>query len=134
MDTFHEGVELSFRSVTGSATREWVPLMFFTSKSDLGDKSGLHSISLTDSVTNGNSFMLRGYRVPYVVGNGGHYNVSFCSGAQHPLEFRWLQTSSEVNGGFSDVVMLDNISITVHNRTHDATLFENDFDHQNSTE
>lgn len=105
--------------------------MYITAKPYGDESSGLDPISITDRVDS-DSFLLRGYRVPYVVSSGGHYNVSFCTSFQHPLEFRWLQTSSEVDKGVSDVILLDNILVTVHNSTHNGTLFNDDFDRQNS--
>ena len=128
VDTFNEGVELSVRE---SATTDWMPLMYITGKSYGDESSGLDPISITERVDS-ESFLLRGYSVPYVVSSGGRYNVSFCSSFQHPLEFRWLQTSSEADEGVRDVILLDNITITVRNSTHSGTLFNDDFDRQNS--
>ena len=125
VDTFSEGVELSFRE---SATTEWVPLMYITGKSYGDESSGLDPISIIESDrVNSDRFLLRGYSVPYVVSSGGQYNVSFCTSFQRPLEFRWLQTSSEAEKGVSDVILLDYISIIARNSTHSSTLFDDDF-------
>lgn len=124
-------------------TGEWIPLMYYASTSNPGNMSEAPSpISLSKNisddinVTHGN-FMLRGYSVPYVIESRGHHTISLCndeSVLQHPLQFRWLQTVLQVNNGISDVIVLDNITITVHNGTEHAILYEDDFDRRNSSE
>ena len=128
-----------------NGTGEWVPLMYYASNSNLGDiNNGAQSpISLAENIpddvniTRGN-FTLRGYDVPYVIESGGRHTISLCnrdgSIFQYPLQFRWLQTSIQEHADISDVIVLDNISVSVHNGTQKATLFEDDFNHQNSSE
>lgn len=130
VDTFHEGVELAYRIAKDATTSTWTPLMYFTATTILSDVSGMQSpISLTKNVVNitTGTVLLRGYHVPYVIQNGERYTVRLCRDVNQPLEFRWLQTSLDVHKGISDVVALDNITISVHNATHSATLFQDDF-------
>ena len=142
IDSFHEGVELSFRSTIEDedmAGQEWIPLMYITGSSNLDDDtiSLVKSDTLTDK-RRGN-FMLRGYSVPYVIASSGkhQYRVTLCkedaSFLEYPMVFRWLQTSSMMNRSITeDIVMLDDISISLQNSSHYASLFEQSFDDQNS--
>ena len=119
---------------------EWVPLMYFAS--NLNPDSD-NTISLVENKilqnpnneTQGN-FMLRGYSVPYVIASKGRHRVTLCSEADlldYPVEFRWLQTSSLTNRSITeDVIMLDNISISLQNSSHYASLFDEGFDDLNS--
>lgn len=146
IDNFDEGIELSYRILTDNGTGEWIPLTFFAGKSNLAiSGSEQSSISLTDNILYYNitnisgSFILRGYTVPFVIEEEGHHSVFLCrneSVLQYPLQFRWLQTSSQDDQGVQDIVILDNITITVHNRTRSPqpyTLFKTNFDSQTST-
>lgn len=143
MNDFHEGVELSFRNIKENVTGEWIPLMYYASNSNPGNISEAQSpISLAENIpddiniTHGN-FTLRGYSVPYVIESGGKHTISLCKDEtvlRYPLQFRWLQTSLQVHDGISDVIVLDNITISVHSGTQRVTLYEDDFDHQNSSE
>ena len=147
IDSFHEGVELSFRSVVKDEEfedvtlpdNEWIPLMYFTSNQlNIDDDS---AISLVENETLSNetrgSFMLRGYSTPYAVASKGRHRVTLCGEADlldYPMEFRWLQTSSLDNRNITeDVVVLDNISISLQNSSHYASLFDGGFEEDPSS-
>lgn len=86
------------------------------------------------------NFTLRGYNVPYVIETEAKsyymYNVSICREGilQYPFQLRWLQTSYQEGDGMSDVVMLDNVAVSVRNGTDYAPLLEDCFDNQTSIE
>ena len=132
IDTFNEGVELSFKSSPEQeGNGEWIPLMYFAKDTNLSDVSGTPStISLTENTTISGArgrFTLRGYDVPYVIKDGGQFNVSVCRDKnvlQRPIEFRWLQTSLRDSGDLGDVIMLDKIVISILNGTHSANLYQ----------
>ena len=144
IDSFHEGVELSFRSLvedgedTTQSDSDWVPLVYFASNLNLDTDDTISLVeknTLLENETQGN-FMLRGYSVPYVIASRGQRHVTLCSGADlldHPVELRWLQTSSLINRNITeDVIMLDNIGIRLQNSSHYASLFDENFDNQTS--
>ena len=114
---------------------EWVPLVYFASSLNLSDGNAI-SIVANGTLTNksGERFMLRGYSVPYIIASRDRHRVTLCSEADlldYPMEFRWLQTSSRSLNGRStaeDIVMLDNISISLQNSSHSASLFNEYFD------
>ena len=143
IDSFHEGVELSFRSLVKNeeymtqSDGEWVPLIYFASNLNL---TADNIISLVENNTlsnkTGGSFMLRGYTVPYIITSKGSHRVTLCSEADlldYPLEFRWLQTSSLSNRSTAeDIILLDNISISLQNASHFTSLFDEEVNDQNS--
>ena len=144
IDSFHEGVELSFRNLVKSeedmtqSDEEWVPLIYFTSNLNLtaGNLISLVENNTLSNETRGN-FMLRGYSVPYVITSKGSHRVTLCSSEadllDYPLELRWLQTSSISNRSTAeDIIMLDNISIRLQNASHFASLFDEEVNDQNS--
>ena len=139
-ESFHEGVEFSFKSLTENSTSEWIPLMYFARTSDLNEADGKSSpIFIAENVSNpiGNGFFeLRGYRVPYIITNRGQHSISLCrdeSVLKHPLQFRWLQTASQVENIISDVVLLDNVTIDLREGTLSASLIEDAFDNPTSS-
>lgn len=135
-ESFHEGVEVSFRSTTAKSTGEWIPITYFVSPfvSDISDDGKSQTaIPLTNSMLNGinGTFVLREYRVPYTIANGQYHSISLCGDPdifQQPLQFRWLQTSSQIKDGIKGVVLLDSISISLHKGTLSASMFEDNFD------
>lgn len=129
IDNIHEGVELSFRSLSEDKAGEWIPLMYYTIQST---KSQPLYIELPSLETNSSkNFILRSYRVPLIHNNEGRgrYNVSICGKEifQNPLQFRWLQTSYQEDNLTRDTVLLDNIVILVRNNSQYAVLLEDCF-------
>ena len=119
---------------------EWIPLVYIASNRSPDDNT---TIPLVENKILGNSnnetqgnFVLRGYSVPYVIASKGRHHVTLCSEEDildYPIEFRWLQTSSLTNRSIrEDIVVLDNISISIQNSTHSASLFDEGFDDLNS--
>ena len=114
---------------------EWIPLVYFTSSLDLSDGNAI-SVVVNGTPINETRgmFMLRGYSVPYIIASRDRHRVTLCSETDlldYPMEFRWLQTSSiSLNGRSTaeDVVMLDNISISLQNSSYSASLFDECFD------
>ena len=131
INDFHEGVELSFRSLKDDGPGEWIPLMYLTGLSNITQPSYFSFERITED-----TLSLRGYSVPYIVQDQNHYNVSVCGEDifQYPLQFRWLQSSHQEGSSISDVVLLDNVTVSVRNSTHHAVLLEDCFDGQNSIE
>lgn len=139
IESFHEGLELSFRSLTENGPREWTPLMYYSSNSTQQDNNfniGSSSIRIIDST--GDILTLRGYSVPYIIQTRGHYNASLCGGEedvfQYPLQFRWLQTAFQFDNVIRDVIVLDNVSISLCYDDQCTTLLVDDFDSQDSIE
>ena len=137
VEDFSEGVELSFRTISEDGTiSEWIPLMYFASSLELNQPH----VWLIPSKLTGNSgqFILRGYHVAYTIQSQDnynyHYNISMCGGdiLQRPLQFRWLQTSYQLDYIVRDIVLLDNVTVRLKNSTHYAVLLEDCFDYQNS--
>ena len=144
IDTFHEGVELSVRRVIDNISdTEWIPLLYITRSSSLSNNEGESqtSISITndDNITHmrNGSFVLRGYTVPYLITNGSRQLVSLCGEGilEDRLQLRWLQMSRQypLEQGESDVIILDNITISVYRGHQPTSLFEENFDDTLST-
>lgn len=136
IDDFREGVELSFRSLTEEGHGEWIPLMYIANLSRTTQPFvELPSENIAGD-SNSGDFTLRGYNVPYVIQNGDYYtyNISICGNDifQHQLQFRWLHSSYQVGDFIRDVVLLDNITVSVQNSTHYTVLLQDCFDGQNS--
>lgn len=138
---FREGVEFSFRNTREG---EWIPLMFFASNTNFPEDRYIklpneESIMENSITSDDGNFTLRGYSVPYVIqsNNDTMHNVSVCMRNTQDaidLQFRWLHTTRQDNKStIRDVVILDNISVTAHDSTHDFTLLEDDFDDENQT-
>lgn len=139
--SFNEGVELSFKITTGSgcSTSEWIPLMYFAPMiADQSDNSeNSPPISVAGDITNktAGSFILRGYTVPYVITKKGQHSISLCGDEKifkNPLQFQWLQTASQQSAGIRDVVLLDNITISLLKEDLSGPLFNDDFQNQSS--
>ena len=114
---------------------EWIPLMYFASSLDLSDGNAISVVANGTPINEtAGMFMLRGYSVPYIIASRDRHRVTLCSETDlldYPMEFRWLQTSSiSLNGRSTteDVVVLDNISISLQNSSHSASLFDEPFD------
>ena len=112
--------------------------MYITGSSSVDTGESISLIKTPpDDETRGN-FTLRGYGVPYVIVNRGRHNITLCRDesvlSELPVEFRWLQTSSSSDNRstIEDVIALDNISISLHNGSHYASLFKESFDDQKS--
>ena len=127
-------MELSLRNVIDGKPQDWIPLMFFVTALE---KEGPSFFSLTDenfSEAQGN-FTLRGYRVPYVNTTDDRYTISVCGSEvlEHPMQFRWVHNSLQRpdDGTINepkDVIMLDNVTVTLRNDTHGGLLFEDCFE------
>lgn len=136
IDNVQEGIELSLRSMMEDGPGEWIPLLYFTRPSNTTLPSSIELLPGDfETSSTGGSFTLRGYRVPYVQ-TKSYYNVSICGeGILHnPFQLRWLQTTYQEGHYKSDVVTLDNVTVSVRNGTHYATLLEDCFDNQASIE
>ena len=139
IDSVQEGIELSLRSMTEDGPGEWIPLLYFTRQSNTTPPSSIELLpgQLETSSVDGN-FTLRGYRVPYMIETQtkSYYNVSICGEGilENPFQFRWLQTSYQEGENMSDVVMLDNVTVSVTNGTYYTILLEDCFDNQTSIE
>ena len=136
IDTIQEGMELSFRTTIEGGPTEWIPLLFITKTSDTTQPPLIELLpSLYNTSTS--SFTLRGYRIPYVLESEteNYYNVSICGDGilEYPLQLRWLQTSYQDLDSdviMSDVIILDNVTVSLRNGTHYATLLQDCFDDQ----
>ena len=132
-----EGVELSFRNIVEGNPREWIPLAFFTKQSNNTLQPFIELLSEL-LYTDTNSFILRGYRITYVLVSQpkSWYSVSICGDGilEYPLQLRWLQTSyqeEEFNTSTpTDVVILDNVTVGVRNGTDYALLLQDTFSNQ----
>ena len=114
---------------------EWIPLVYYASSLDLSDGNAISVVANGTPINEtGGRFMLRGYSVPYIIASKDQHRVTLCSETDlldYPMEFRWLQTSSiSLNGRSTaeDIVKLDNISISLQNSSHSASLFDERFD------
>ena len=143
IDEFYEGVELSFRSLTDDqeGPGQWIPLLYVTADLPNISQSQLSALSF-ESNADDTSIILRGYSVPYIVSSEGdsYVKVSICGQSvddwlfRYPLIFRWLQSSrQEQNSIRSDVILLDNVAVSLRNRTHVVRLLEESFDDPNFT-
>ena len=137
IDNIQEGVELSFKSIVEGSPGEWIPLAFFTKQSDITLQPSIELLSeLLHSTTS--SFILRGYRITYILASNpkNWYSVSICGDGilEYPLQLRWLQTSyqeEEFNTSPpSDVIILDNVLVSVRNGTDYAILLQETFSNQ----
>lgn len=120
-------------------------MMYFVSPGSVpgmrNDDKSWTTIPLTNNIPSGTNgtFVLRGYRMPYTVANGQYHSISLCADSgifQQSLEFRWLQTSSNTKDGIQDVVLLDDITISLHEAIPrlPTPLFEHNFDLNTSSE
>ena len=140
IDDIQEGVELSFRSIVEGSAGEWIPLAFFTKQSDNITLPPFIELLSELLYTPASSFILRGYRIMYILESQlkSWYTVSICGDGilESPLQLRWLQTSynyqgEDFNTGTpSDVVILDNVTVSVRNGTDYALLFQDTFSNQ----
>lgn len=136
LSTFEEGVEFSFRNLN-SSSREWIPLVFYSSTTKSNDLIKIGDINTTSQRVN-----IRGYDVTYVIGSDVTIselkaNLSICGseiaqskGLFNYIQFRWLQTVRQTGNTNRDIVFLDNI--TISSQQHEI-LFD-DFDNQTSIE
>ena len=115
-EDFSEGVEFSVKRNNG----EWIPLMFIAPHLNITEPF----IKLSENIDN--EFTLRGYTVPYVIQttNVENYNISICRNNifRDKLQFRWLQTSYQMDEFVRDVVMLDNVHVRAGNCSTYVTL------------
>lgn len=137
IDDIQEGVELSLRSIVEGSPREWIPLAFYTKQSDITLQPFIELLPEL-LYTHTSSFILRGYRIMYILESQpkSWYSVSICGDGilEYPLQLRWLQTSykeEEFNTSTpSDVVILDNVTVSVRNGMYYALLLQDTFSNQ----
>ena len=140
LDSFDEGVEFSFRNLN-SSSREWIPLMFFTSR-DRRDES----INIGRVNTSSSRVQIRGYSVLYnsAIANDASrsldVNLSICgseivqsNGVFNHIQFRWLQTVTQIARSNRDRVLLDNVEIYSY-LIKKYQIFMDDFNDQTTLE
>ena len=141
LDSFDEGVEFSFRNLN-SSSREWIPLMFFTSTvTDRRDGS----INIGDT-TSSSRVQIRGYSVLYnsnIANDASRpldVNLSICgseivqsNGVFNHIQFRWLQTVLQIARSNRDRVLLDNVEIYSY-LIKKYQIFMDDFNDQTTLE
>ena len=140
LDSFSEGVELSFRrTLEDGRVSEWIPLMYITSTLEISESQPHVRLIPSELRGDAGKFTLRGYNVTYDIqgdDSNYHYCISMCGGdtLQHTLQFRWLQSAYQIQHIVRDVVLLDNVTVQVKNSTHYAMLLNDCFDYHNDLE
>ena len=135
LDSFDEGLELSFQSDTNGRGR-WIPLWFFSAQQST--VRTVHDIDLGDIMDEG-LLSLRGYPVNFTVSeNYSEANIKICGPGvfNNPSDkglfdwrFRWLQTvaNDPMDGIDEDnAIYIYNVSIMV-NDTQQLLLFQDHF-------
>ena len=139
LDSFDEGVEFSFRNLN-SSSREWMPLMFFTSRNN---RDGLINIGDT---TSSSRVQIRGYSVLYnsTIANDASrpldVNLSICgsevvqsNGTFNHIQFQWLQSTAQTADPNRDTALLDKVEICSYSiKKHQ--IFMDDFNNQTTLE
>ena len=139
LNSFDEGVEFSFQNLN-SSSREWIPLMFFTSRDNQG---GLINIGDT---TSSSRVQIRGYSVLYnsnIANDASRpldVNLSICgseivqsNGIFNHIQFRWLQSTAQTAEPNRDRVLLDNVEICSY-LIKKYRIFMDDFNNQTTLE
>ena len=140
LNSFDEGVEFSFRNLN-SSRREWIPLMFFTSRDPSGRDIRINIGDISDD-----RVQIRGYSVLYnsTITNDASrpldVTLSICgseivqsNGIFNHIQFRWLQTARHIADPNRDRVLLDDVEI--HScliKKH--RIFMDDFNNQTTLE
>ena len=135
LDSFDEGLELSFQSDTNGRGR-WIPLWFFSAQQST--VRTVHDIDLGDIMDEG-LLSLRGYAVNFTVSeNYSEANIKICgpgvfndqsAKGLFNWRFRWLQTvANDPMDGIDedDAIYIYNVSIMV-NDTQQLLLFQDHF-------
>jgi hypothetical protein len=134
LNSFDEGVEFSFRNLN-SSSREWIPLMFFTSRNPNDRGEGIH---IGDASSG--RVQIRGYSVLYdsTITNDASrsVNLNICdseivqsSGIFNYIQFRWLQTARQSADPNRDRILLDDIEICSY-LIKEYQIFMDDFNNQ----
>ncbi len=136
--SFDEGVELSLCNLN-SSSREWIPLMFFTSRDDRDQR-----IDIGD--TSAGRVQIRGYDVLYdsTIANDASrsldVNLSICgseivqsNGSFNHIQFRWLQTVTQNPDPNRDRILLDDIEICSYS-IKKYQIFMDDFNNRTTLE
>ena len=139
LNLFDEGVEFSFRNLN-SSRREWIPLMFFTFVNNRGGQ-----INIGDT-TSSSRVQIRGYSVLYdstIANNASRpldVNLSICdseivqsNGTFNHIQFRWLQTVTQIADPNRDRVLLDDVEIHSYS-IKKYQIFMDDFNDQTTLE
>ena len=139
LNLFDEGVEFSFRNLN-SSRREWIPLMFFTFVNNRGGQ-----INIGDT-TSSSRVQIRGYSVLYdsTIANDAsrplNVNLSICgseivqsNGTFNHMQFRWLQTVTQIANPNRDRVLLDDVEIHSY-LIKKYRIFMDDFNDQTTLE
>jgi hypothetical protein len=139
LNSFDEGVELSFRNLN-SSSREWIPLMFFTS---IARDNRDQRINIGD--TSADRVQIRGYSVLYnsTIANDASrsldVNQSICgseivqNGIFNHIQFRWLQTVTQTADPNRDRILLDDIEICSYS-IKKYQIFMDDFNNRTTLE
>ena len=139
LNLFDEGVEFSFRNLN-SSRREWIPLMFFTFVNNRGGQ-----INIGDT-TSSSRVQIRGYSVLYdsTIANDAsrplNVTLSICgseivqsNGTFNHIQFRWLQTVTQIADPNRDRVLLDDVEIHSY-LIKKYRIFMDDFNDQTTLE
>ena len=118
LNSFDEGVEFSFRNLN-SSRREWIPLMFFTSRDPSDRDTRIYIGEISDG-----RVQIRGYSVLYnsTIANDASrpldVTLSICgseivqsNGIFNHVQFRWLQTATHTADPNRDRVLLDDVEV-----------------------
>ena len=133
LNSFDEGLEFAFRNLNGS--REWIPLMFYSSSDPTDNRNT--NIMVGDRVSD--KLKVRGYNVSYM--NTGTIRTTqllkICGDeiAQNHryfnwIQFRWLQTVKQEREPKRDRILLDNVQISAYLFQRQHVLFTDEFDNQ----
>ena len=128
IDSFDEGVEFGFRNL--NSNREWIPLVFYTAKSNHDDE-----IKIGEAI---DSIILRGYNVSFnEILSYSSIQLKMCGPeiiqSDAVLNFRWLQTVVTPAAANNDAAELDNVMIKlVYPKQNCYTLFMEDFNNQDA--
>ena len=133
LDSFDEGLEFAFRNLNGS--REWIPLMFYSSSDPTDNRNT--NIMVGDRVSD--KLKVRGYNVSYM-NTGTNCTtqlLKICGDkiAQNHryfnwIQFRWLQTVKQEREPKRDRILLDNVQISAYLFQRQHVLFTDEFDNQ----
>ena len=125
LDSLDEGVEFGYRK-NGD---EWIPLAFFSSRSDQND-----DIKVGELMPGGN-LTIRRYSVQFFHGDSHCVQLKLCGSEiiqdNVSLSFRWLQTVKSTLNLTVDDIFLDDVQISIYSHPLRRVLLMDDFDSDN---